>query len=325
MAPSPPPDTSAQSADTDQDGLPLAQVAQTQIKSYVVHKQHELSGMIKGEESKTETELHMHIQACLDAINYLGPSVEVGKNFKAGILQHFPDDEDLGHLVYRKVMQGVKGRSPHWDIIGSKLREIVDILNDGYGDSGGESQQVGQLGASSESPGELPTPVSPIFSAQCKPPSSGRKRPPPLEDLFKDDDRDPSTTLDSQISKRPRADTAPATSRPEKTVAAGVHQRSSLPASESQKGRPMPPPTSTSSAKKKIDCRAQKLSNTGARARSTSPAGAASSTRGSPTKRGDRISMKRTAWPKLPGKVPIIRAPKKPTQEKPPDQRSSGF
>ncbi|KAI6357229.1 hypothetical protein MCOR32_009792 [Pyricularia oryzae] len=180
MAPSPPPDTSAQSADTDQDGLPLAQVAQTQIKSYVVHKQHELSGMIKGEESKTETELHMHIKACLDAINYLGPSVEVGKNFKASILQHFPDDEDLGHLVYRKVMQGVKGRSPHWDIIGSKLREIVDILNDGYGDSGGESQQVGQLGASSESPGELPTPVSPIFSAQCKPPSSGRKRPPPV-------------------------------------------------------------------------------------------------------------------------------------------------
>lgn len=180
MAPSPPPDTSAQSADTDQDGLPLAQVAQTQIKSYVAHKQHELSGMIKGEESKTETELHMHIKACLDAINYLGPSVEVGKNFKAGILQHFPDDADLGHLVYRKVMQGVKGRSPHWDIIGSKLREVVDILNDGYGDSGGESQQVGQLGASSESPGELPTPVSPIFSAQCKPPSSGRKRPPPV-------------------------------------------------------------------------------------------------------------------------------------------------
>ncbi|TLD14687.1 hypothetical protein PspLS_10994, partial [Pyricularia sp. CBS 133598] len=306
MAPSPPPDTVASSADTDQGGLPLAQVAQTQIKSYVVHKQQELSGMIQGEESKAQTVLNMHIKACLDAINYLGPSTEVGRSFKAGILEHFSDDEDLGHLVYRKVMQGVKGRSPHWDIVGSKLREIVDIVNNGHDDNGGELQQGNQLGASSESPGELPTPVSPSFSIQCRPPSSDRKRPPP-------------------ISKRPRADTAPATTNHAKAVTADTDQLSNLTASGSRKDHPMLPPPSPRAVKKKIDCRAQKLSNTGTRARSTSPTGTASSTRGSPTKRGDRITMKRTAWPKLPGKVPLIRAPKKPTQEKPQDQRSSGF
>ncbi|KAI6380121.1 hypothetical protein MCOR25_001772 [Pyricularia grisea] len=180
MAPSPPPDTRAPSADTDQGGLPWAQVAQTQINSYVTHKQQELSGMIKEEEIKTETELHMHVKACLDAINYLGPSTEVGKNFKARILEHFPDDEDLGHLVYRKVIQGVKGRSPHWDMIGSKLREIVDILKSGRDDSRGESQHESRLEASSESAGELPTPVSPSFSAQFKSSSSSRKRPPPV-------------------------------------------------------------------------------------------------------------------------------------------------
>ncbi|TLS21131.1 uncharacterized protein PpBr36_10579 [Pyricularia pennisetigena] len=221
MAPSPPPGTSSSSADTEQGGLPLAQVAQTQIRSYVAHKQHELGDMIKEEESKTETELHMHIKACLNAINYLGPSTEVGKNFKAGILEHFPEDEDLGHLVYRKVMQGVRGRSPHWDMVGSKLREIVDILNNGCDDNGGESQQGNQPRALSESPGELPTPVSPGFFVQFKSPSSGRKRPPPLEDLFKDNDqvdRDPSITSDSQTWKRPRADTAPAATRPDKIL-----------------------------------------------------------------------------------------------------------